>query len=66
MNQINPGNLLKYNDFNIFCFVISNDYTSRISSFKQGTTAYFMLRLDITTPSLVCYILSDYNKKVIA
>lgn len=62
MNQINPGNLLKYNDFNIFCFVISNDYTSRISSFKQ----FFVLRLDVKTSELVCYILSDYNKKIIA
>ncbi len=66
MNQINPGNLLKYTDFNILCLVISNDYITRISAFYQGTTAYFMLRLDITTPSLVCYISSDYNKKVIA
>lgn len=61
MNQILPGNLLKYNDFDIFCFVISDDYTSRISNFKH----FFVLRLDIKTSELVCYILSGYNKKII-
>lgn len=66
MKQILPGNLLKYIDFNIFCLVISNDHITRISDFKQGAITYFVLRLDIKVPSLVCYILSDYDKKIIA